>query len=116
MHRAVALAQLSDFPRASVALEDALVGDPLELLSWGRRALETFFTAAVKNGRARDCLEVIEKKEWIDAWRPIYEALKSVEAGSSDYLKRVAVEIREPAREILRRIAPELPGLTVQNS
>jgi len=36
--RAVALAQLGDFPRASVALEDALVGDPIELLSAGRRA------------------------------------------------------------------------------
>jgi hypothetical protein len=113
LHRAVALAQLGDFPRASVALEDALVGDPLELLSWGRKALETFFAAAVKNGRAPDCLDVIEKKEWIDAWRPIYEALKSVEAGSSDHLKRVAVEIRVPAREILQRIAPDLAGLTV---
>jgi Tfp pilus assembly protein PilF len=112
LHRAVALAQLADFPRASVALEDALVGDPIELLTWGRRALETFFAAAVKNGRVRECLHVIDKKEWFDAWRPIYEALKSVDEGSGDYLKRVAVEIREPAQAILRRIAPEIPGLT----
>ena len=111
LHRAVGLAQLQDFPRASVALDDALNGDPIELLSWGRNALETIFAAAVKGGRIRECLEVIERKEWIDAWRPIYEALKAVDAGSGDYLKRIAVEIRHPAQIILRRIAPELRGL-----
>jgi tetratricopeptide (TPR) repeat protein len=116
LHRALALAQLNDFPRASVALEDALTGDPIELLAWGREALETFFAAAVRNGRVRECLDVLDKKEWKDAWRPIYEALKAVEAGSGDYLKRVAVEIREPATMILRRIAPELRGLPLQSS
>jgi Flp pilus assembly protein TadD/DNA-binding MarR family transcriptional regulator len=109
--RAVALAQAGDFPRASVALEDALVGDPIDLLASGKRALEVFFAAAVRNGRVRDCLELLDKKEWKDAWRPIYEALRAVEAGSGEYLKRVAVEIRGPAMVILRRIAPELPGL-----
>jgi tetratricopeptide (TPR) repeat protein len=111
LHRAVAVAQLDDFPRASVALEDALVGDPIDLLATGRKALEVFFAAAVRNGRVRDCIEILDRKEWRDAWRPIYEALRSVEAGSGEYLKRVAVEIREPALLILRRIAPVLPGL-----
>ncbi|MDQ2948890.1 MAG: hypothetical protein M3Y27_23595, partial [Acidobacteriota bacterium] len=106
-----ALAQLGDFPRASVALEDALIGDPIDLLASGRRALEVFFAAAVRSGRARDCLELLDKKEWKDAWRPFYEALKAVEVGSGEYLKRIAVEIRQPAMLIVRRIAPELPGL-----
>jgi hypothetical protein len=110
LQRAVGLAQLDDFPRAIVALDDDLTGDPIEQLSTGRKALEVFFAAAVRNGRVRDCIELLDRKEWKDAWRPIYEALKSVEAGSADYLKRVAVEIREPALIILRRIAPELPG------
>jgi Flp pilus assembly protein TadD len=109
--RAAALAQLGDFPRASVALEDALVGDPIDLLSSGRNALEIFLSAAVRHGRVQDCLELLDKKEWKDAWRPIYEALRSVQEGTGEYLKRVAVEIREPALIILRRIAPELPGL-----
>ncbi|MDP2999213.1 MAG: tetratricopeptide repeat protein [Bryobacterales bacterium] len=111
LHRAVALAQVGDFPRASVALDDALAGDPIELLSFGRWALDVFFAAAVRRGRIRDCLELLDKKEWKDAWRPIYEALRAVEEGSSEYLKRVAVEIRDPAMKILRRIAPELSGL-----
>lgn len=111
LYRAIALAQLCDFPRASVALEDALTGDPIDLLSNGQKALETFLAAAVKGGRVRDCLELIDKKDWKDAWRPIYEALRAVEAGSAEYLKRVAVEIRDPALLILRRIAPQLPDL-----
>jgi hypothetical protein len=56
------------------------------------------------------------KKEWKDAWRPIYEALRAVEEGSGEYLKRVAVEIREPALVLLRRIAPELPGVPARIS
>jgi hypothetical protein len=111
LYRAVALAQIGDFPRASVAFEDALAGDPIDLLSIGQRALETFLATAVRNGRVRDCLDAIDKKDWKDAWRPIYEALRAVEAGSAEYLKRVAVEIRDPALVILRRIAPQLPDL-----
>jgi tetratricopeptide (TPR) repeat protein len=111
LYRAVAHAQLGDFPRASVALEDALTGDPIDLLEMGQRALETFFAAAVKAERVRDCLEAIDKKEWKDAWRPIYEALRAAEEGSAQYLKRVAVEIRTPALTILRRIAPRTPDL-----
>jgi Flp pilus assembly protein TadD len=111
LYRAVAHAQLGDFPRASVALEDALTGDPIDLLQMGQRALETFFAAAVKAERVHDCIEAINKKEWKDAWRPIYEALRAVEEGSAQYLKRVAVEIRTPALTILRRIAPRLPDL-----
>ncbi len=111
LYRAVALAQLHDFPRASVALEDALNGDPIDLYSIGQNALETFFAAAVKNGRVRDCLELIDRRGWRDAWRPIYEALQALEAGSADHLKRVAVEIRDPSFVILRRISPQLPDL-----
>jgi tetratricopeptide (TPR) repeat protein len=111
LYRAVAHAQLGDFPRASVALEDALTGDPIDLLQIGQRALETFFAAAVKSERVRDCLEAIDKKDWKDAWRPFYEALRAVEEGSAQYLKRIAVEIRYPAETILRRIAPRTPDL-----
>jgi len=108
LFRAVALAQLGDFPRASVALEDALSGDPIEQLSLGMSALETFFAAAARNGRVHDCIELIDKKGWQDAWRPIYEALQAIEAGSTAHLKRIAVEIRDPAQVILGRIAPRI--------
>jgi hypothetical protein len=102
---------LGDFPRASVAFEDALTGDPIDLLAIGQRALETILAAAVRNGRVRDSRDAIDRRDWKDAWRPIYEALRAVEANSAEYLKRVAVEIRGPALDILRRIAPKLPKL-----
>ena len=111
LHRAVALAQMDDFPHASVALGEALLGDPIELLETGKEALEVFFAAAVRNKRVRDCIELLDKRDWKDAWRPIYEALKAVEAGSGEYLKRVAVEIREPAAIFLRRISPALANI-----
>jgi tetratricopeptide (TPR) repeat protein len=110
LYRSVALAQLADFPRASVAFEDALVGDPIQLLTNGQSAVETVLAAAVKADRVRDFIDLLDKKEWKDAWRPIYEALRAVETGSADHLKRIAVELRGPTLGILRRIAPELCG------
>jgi len=112
LHRAVALAQIGDFPRASVAFEDSLTGDPIELLAMGRRALQVFLASGVRNGRVRDCLELLDRKEWKKM--PGGRSMKrfgQFENGSGEYLKRVAVEIRGPALEILRRIAPSLPGL-----
>ena len=53
LYRAVALAQLREFPRASVAFEDALTEDPIELLKNGQQAIETVLTAAVKE--TADC-------------------------------------------------------------
>ena len=108
LYRAVAQAQIADFPRATVTFEDALTGDPIDLLSIGQRAIETFLAAAVRHGRIGEAIEAIGKKGWKDAWRPIHEALRAAESGSPEYLKRVAVEIRDPASVILGRIAPNI--------
>ena len=83
LYKAVALAQLGDFPRASVAFDDALQGNPIDQLDVGVLAIDLFLQSAVLHNRVRDCIEIIEKKEWIDAWRPIYEALQAVVAGSA---------------------------------
>ena len=109
LYLAVAHAQIRDFPRALVMLEDAFTSDPIEFLSYAQDATMTILAAAVRCGRASDCLTLIEKRNWKDAWRPIYEALRAVEYNSAEYLKRIAVEIRLPAIKIARRIAPELP-------
>ncbi len=96
---------------------------PWGLLETSNLPLRSRFGTRQRDGLAafieplRTCLPPVEKrlkcssldkKEWKDAWRPIYEALRAAEAGPGEYLKRVAVEIREPAMTILRRIAPEL--------
>ena len=108
VNRAFALANRGDFPRAAIAFEDALVGDPLDLYKSESVAIVEFLAAAVKHGRVRDCLDVLDKRGWKDVWRPIYEALKAAEAGTPEYLKKVAVEIREPAEFLLGEIAQDL--------
>ena len=108
LYRAVAFGQLGEFPRASVAFEDALLGDPIEMIAIGQQAIETILAAAVRNRRVLEFIDVLDKKDWKDAWRPIYEALRAVETGSAEYLKRIAVEFRVPALDILRRVAPHL--------
>lgn len=64
--------------------------------------------AAVQDKHLKELLMLFEKTGADERWRPLYQALKAVEAGSSDYLLRVAPEIRTVARSILREIAPEL--------
>ena len=59
LFKAVALGQLREFPRGSVAFEDALTDDPIELLKNGQHAIETVLAAAVKSGRIRDVVEVL---------------------------------------------------------
>jgi hypothetical protein len=109
LNQAAALAEIDDFSAAAVALKRALLNsDPIHTLSVGRGALEVFFAASVRNNRAADCVDFLDKWGFKDAWRPIYDALKAVMAGSGEYLKSVAVEIREPAAIFLRRIAPML--------
>jgi hypothetical protein len=43
-----------------------------------------------------------------ERWRPLYEALRAVQAGSAQYLRRVAPEVRSIAEAILVELAPEL--------
>jgi tetratricopeptide (TPR) repeat protein len=66
------------------------------------------FGAAVKAGHADDVVALFEQTGAHERWRPLYEALKAVQAGSTDYLRRVAPEIRTIAEQILNQIAPDL--------
>lgn len=44
-----------------------------------------------------------------DRWRPLREALAAIDVGTRAHLTRVAPEIREPADQLIDRLAPELP-------
>jgi DNA-binding transcriptional ArsR family regulator len=57
-------------------------------------------------GHVGDAIEIFERTGAHERWRPAYEALKAVQAGTPDYLRRVAPEVREVAMEILREIDP----------
>ena len=41
-------------------------------------------------------------------WRPLHEALRAVQAGSAQYLRRVAPEVRHLAQRLLKQIQPDL--------
>jgi hypothetical protein len=64
--------------------------------------------AIVKTGHVGEAIEIFERTGADERWRPAHEALKAVQAGTPDYLRRVAPEVREVAIEILREINPEL--------
>lgn len=62
----------------------------------------------VQAGRVADMLHVLEETGADQRWRPAYEALKASQAGSADYLHRIAPEVRNVALDVLREIDPEL--------
>ena len=67
-----------------------------------------FFHSIVKTGHVDETLGILERNGAHERWRPLYEALRAVKAGSPDYLRRVAPEVSLPARRILEKIAPDL--------
>ncbi len=67
-----------------------------------------FFRAALKTGHLNDAIAVLERTGADERWRPLYEALRAARAGTPDYLRTVAPEVRVAAAEILRDLSPEL--------
>jgi len=67
----------------------------------------TFFREAVGVGRAGESVELLDELEMGERWRPLREALAAAAAGTRDYLRRVAPEVRHPAEQILDQIMPE---------
>ena len=67
--------------------------------AWNELAL-----AAVRNGFTAELRQLLEETGAHERWRPLYEALRAVEAGTEDYLRRVSPEVRFVARQIYRRL------------
>jgi Flp pilus assembly protein TadD len=64
--------------------------------------------AIVAAGRHKEALALLKKADADERLRPLYLAVQAVEAGSPDYLRRAAPEMRALALSILKRIAPQL--------
>jgi len=62
------------------------------------------FQAVVEAGRVEDVLLLLERTGADQRWRPLYEALQAVKAGTPEYLRRVAAEVRSTAEDILQVI------------
>ncbi len=72
------------------------------------------FRAAIETGHLSDVIALLKRTGADERWRPLYEALQAVQAGSAQYLQRVAPEVRTVAEGILAEIAPGL-GATDSN-
>ena len=68
------------------------------------------FGILLKLGHLDEMIELMEQASADERWRPLYEALKAVQAGSQQYLRRVAPEVRNIAEKILSELAPAVPN------
>jgi len=66
------------------------------------------FRELLQAGHAAALLEQLKQTGLDERWRPLYEALKAAQAGTAKYLTRVAPEVRRPALDILKTLAPDL--------
>lgn len=66
------------------------------------------FADACAHGGAGDAAELLRAEGYDQRWRPLYAALRAVEAGDPAALSRFAPEVSVPAAELLRRFAPDL--------
>lgn len=62
---------------------------------------------AVQYGKAEEALEDFREAGAAERWRPLREALEAAARGSESYLRRVAPEIRQPARKIFRALTED---------
>jgi Flp pilus assembly protein TadD/DNA-binding transcriptional regulator GbsR (MarR family) len=66
------------------------------------------FKEAVRTGKAKEALRLLDESPLAERWRPLREALAAAAEGTIRYLNGVAPEVRQPALEILKTIAPAL--------
>ena len=66
------------------------------------------FSAIIKSGNLDNAVTVLERTEANERWRPLYVALKAIQSGSRQYLRRIAPEVREIATYFVTELAPEL--------
>jgi tetratricopeptide (TPR) repeat protein len=64
----------------------------------------TLFREAIRVGRAKESLDLLEEAQLAEKWRPLREALRAVIEGTPLYLQRVAPEVRDPAERILKEL------------
>ena len=62
------------------------------------------FGSAMRAGHLINTIALLEHTGARERWRPLYEALRAVQAGSAQYLRRVAPEIRPVAEAILNAL------------
>jgi tetratricopeptide (TPR) repeat protein len=70
--------------------------------------VRALFIDACATGQAGAAAALLAAEGYDQRWRPLYAALRAVEAGDAARLKRFAPEVRVPATELLAVLAPHL--------
>jgi tetratricopeptide (TPR) repeat protein len=104
--RANVLAHRGDWPSAFEHAKKFLSSMPDYPVAWTM----SFFSKAVQDGRAREALQVLVESGAAERWRPLREALEAAARGKESYLRRVAPEVRQPAKEILAQLLAKQPA------
>jgi tetratricopeptide (TPR) repeat protein len=67
-----------------------------------------FCAVTVVEGHLKELLAALERVGAHERWRPLYEALRAIDAGGTKYLRRVAPEVRGVAKDIYKTLKDEI--------
>jgi len=104
---AAVLAREGDWPAAAQQAKNFISAVVEKDLEGNWPQTHAFFREAVRAGKAREAAAILDEVEASQKWRPLREALEAIARGSDSYLRRVAPEVRQPAREILKQLREE---------
>ncbi len=101
------------FLQAAASLQRFLAGTPPEFHELDWQGVLDFAQICIAANHAADLVALLDETSWEgvaygDRWRPLREAVNAAAVGTSDALLDVAPEIRNPALEILKQIAPDI--------
>jgi len=98
----------NQWPEAEPHLRALLAKGEEEFFERRWQDMLTLFKEAVCTGRTAEALVLLDESPLAERWRPLREALAAAAEGTSRYLNGVAPEVRQPALEILKTIAPDV--------
>lgn len=79
-----------------------------EIIGSNWSGILTLFSEVIKANKATEALKLLDQTSAGERWRPLREALASAAAKDIRLLNGIAPEVRVPALEILKIIAPDL--------
>jgi tetratricopeptide (TPR) repeat protein len=102
------MVEREQWPEAETHFRALLTENDDEFFEEHWQDMLTLFKEAIRTGKAAEALRLLDESPLAERWRPLREALAAAAEDSSRYLNGVAPEVRQPALEILKTIAPDM--------
>ena len=103
---AAILGARDQWPEA-IALMTECLGALDGRIEWSQIA--RFFWEAVQKSRARDAIQMLENVGLEQRWRPLWEALVTIDDGDRRRLRRLSPEVRGPTEQLIEQFTAEIP-------